>query len=833
MKRRGSREAGCLVALLAAAACSGATPRPTIAQDSPAHRDRDRASFDRDWRFHKGEVAGGEQPGVDDSTWRSLDLPHDWAIEGPFDRRYNPQTGGLDVAGVGWYRKHFRLPSSERGRHYSIELDGAMAYARVFLNGRDLGTRPYGYIGFAFDLTPYLAFGETENVVAVRLAPEADASRWYPGAGIYRHVWLESTTDVHVARWGTFVTTPDVSEGRAHVVVRTELRNHRTTAARVTLQTTVLDADGRAVAEVQSDRLVLPQASEAADAGVDIPRPRRWDVQDPYLYSVRSVVREGERIVDDQTTTFGVRTIAFDKSKGFLLNGRPLKLHGVCMHHDLGALGTAVNAHAIERQLRTMKEMGANAVRTSHNPPAPELLDACDRLGLLVMDEAFDMWRTPKVPNGYSKLFDAWGEADLRDMIRRDRNHPSVILYSIGNEVPEQADPQGGHIAARLTQICHEEDGSRPVTSAFNQPDQAIRNGLASAVDIPGFNYQARGYERILRDHPDWIIVGSETASAVSSRGVYHLDLQKYEKHPSRQLTSYDIIAPPWAYEPDVEFDAQDRHPNILGEFVWTGFDYLGEPTPYFSGGPNDADWPARSSYFGIVDLAGFPKDRYFLYQSVWTDRPMVHVLPHWTWPGHEGQRIPVMVYTNGEEAELFVNGRSVGRQRRGSDLPVLPVGANVSEGRTYATRYRLLWQVPYEAGVLRAVAFTDGKEVAATEVRTAGPPARLRVSSDHTRLRADGEDLAFLTVRVEDKDGNLCPEAENLVRFQVEGPGRVAGVDNGNAATVEPFQASERRAFGGLCLVIVRPNRGELGRIRVASRADGLEGAETALTTE
>jgi beta-galactosidase len=816
--------------------CSGTSKRPSHVEPERAVFERERAGFDHNWRFLRGEADGAERPDFDDSAWRSLDLPHDWAIEGSFGKTYNPQTGGLDVAGIGWYRKHFRLPAAEQGRSYAIEFDGAMANARVFLNGREVGARPYGYIGFAFDITPHLRFGQAENLLAVRLAPEEDASRWYPGAGLYRHVWLDATSDVHVAHWGTFVMTPSVSDDSASVVVHTELENRRAEVAEVVLETSILDAGGRPLVQGASTRSVPARANDAGDTHLDLPRPRRWDVDDPYLYTVLSVVREGHRVLDRFTTPFGVRTIQFDKSKGFQLNGRRLKLRGVCLHHDLGALGTAVNGRAIERQLRLLKTMGANAIRTSHNPPSPDLLDQCDRLGLLVMDEAFDMWKEPKVRNGYSKYFDQWGDTDLRDMIRRDRNHPSVILYSIGNEVLEQSDPEGWKLAAHLTAICHGEDRSRPVTAAYNQADAAIRNGLAREVDIPGFNYQPLGYERFLREHPDWIIVGSETNSCVSSRGVYHLPLKKYDKHPSLQLTSYDIIAPRWGYVPDVEFDAQERLEGVLGEFVWTGFDYLGEPTPYFWSGngakTDEADWPAHSSYFGIVDLAGFPKDRYFLYQSVWTKDAMVHLLPHWNWAGHEGQRIPVMVYTNGDEVELLLNGRSLGHHRRGAPPVVLPVGANVSQDGTFSSKYRFLWQVPYEAGTLRAVAFLGGKEVATTEVRTAGAPARLRVSADRTRLRADGEDLAFLSVRVEDKEGNVCPLADNLVTFRIEGAARVAGVDNGNPATLESFQANQRRAFGGLCLLIVRPNRGEAGPIRVLSSSDGLESAETILST-
>jgi beta-galactosidase len=808
----------------------------TAQADRTASRERDRQGFGHDWRFLKGDAAAAERPEFDDKNWQVLDVPHDWVIEEPFDRKYNPHTGGLPIAGIGWYRKHFRIPVGSADRRYAVEFDGAMANARVFLNGRELGGRPYGYIAFSFDLTRDLHFGDADNIIAVRLETEQESSRWYPGAGIYRHVWLVQTSDVHVARFGTFVTTPSVTDEKARVELRTRVQNERADAVSVTLETVVVDASGQSVARGEVVRRIAPGSTEAIEGTFDVAHPRLWDVDAPYLYTAESVVREGERVLDRYTTPFGVRTIQVDRDAGFRLNGRHLKLQGVCMHHDLGALGSAVNAHAIERQLRIMKAMGANAIRTSHNPPAPELLDACDRLGLMVMDEAFDMWRTPKVKNGSAKYYDQWAETDLRDMIRRDRNHPSVVLYSIGNEVMEQGEEDGWKIAKDLTRICHEEDSTRKVTSAFNRLDEAIKNKLADQVDVPGFNYQPRHYERVLKEHPDWIIVGSETSSCVSSRGVYHLPLEKYYKHPSLQLSSYDIITAPWAYPPDVEFDAQERFPGILGEFVWTGFDYIGEPTPYFwqRYGPkfDEPDWPARSSYFGIVDLAGFPKDRYFLYQSVWSKVPMVHLLPHWNWAGHEGQPIPVMVYTNAEDVELFLNGRSLGHKKRGAEPVILPVGDNVSPDHTFASKYRLLWQVPYEPGALRAVASTGGKVVATTEVRTAGAPARLRVSADHDRLRADGEDLAFLTVRVEDKDGNLCPVADNLVRFALEGGAVIAGVDNGNAATVEPFQASERHAFNGLALLIVRPKRGAPGPIRVVSSSEGLESAETKLSS-
>jgi beta-galactosidase len=708
-----------------------------------------------------------------------------------------------------------------------------MSNSHVWLNGKELGGRPYGYIGFSFDLTPHLRFGGEGNVLAVRLAPEDQSSRWYPGAGIYRNVWLTVTGPVHVARWGTYITTPEVTDSKATVSIKTEIQNQGSQTSHVTLETAVVEATGKRVSRVVTDLTVPAGAKQGGEQRLEIADPQRWDIAHPYLYTAFSTVRDGTRVLDRYTTSFGVRTIEFDLRKGFLLNGRHLKLQGVCNHHDLGALGAAVNRRATERQLQIMKSMGVNAIRTSHNPPSPELLEFCDRLGLLVMDEAFDMWGMVKVRNGHGKYFSEWGETDLRDMIRRDRNHPSIILYSIGNEIREQGSPEGWKVAKRLTEICHEEDRTRPVTAGFNDAAVAIRNGLADQVDIPGFNYKPTQYEQILKDHPKWIIVGSETASCVSSRGVYHLPIEKYQKHTSLQLTSYDVISPPWAYLPDAEFDAQEKNPSVLGEFVWTGFDYLGEPTPYFQGrgGSSENDWPSRSSYFGIVDLAGFPKDRYYLYKSVWTSDPMVHVLPHWNWTGYEGRKIPVMAYTNCDEVELFLNGKSLGRKKHWSEPVELPVGPNVSKDGRFASKYRLLWEVSYEPGTLKAVAYKHGAQAVSDEVRTAGPAAKIALIPDRARVIADGEDLSFVTVRIEDKDGNPCPLADNLVRFKVEGAGSLAAVDNGNAATVEPFQADYRKAFNGLCLLIVRSERGQTGRIHISASSEGLKSAETTVT--
>jgi beta-galactosidase len=793
-----------------------------------------RVNIDGGWRFFKGAAEGAERPDFDDSQWRQLSLPHDWAIEGPFDSKLNPHTGALPIFGTGWYRKAFTIPPTGKGRYFAVEFDGAMANSRVWINGKELGGRPFGYIGFGFDLTPYLHFGAEANVLAVRLTPEDRSSRWYPGAGIYRNVWMDITAPVHVARWGTYVTTPEVADDKSSVAVKTEIRNQSGQAAKLVLQTSVLDPAGKLVSRNSNDADIPAGGTQTMATTLTVANPQRWDTEHPYLYTVVSEVMDGKRVVDRYTTPFGIRTIAFDKDKGFLLNGRYLKIQGVCNHSDLGALGAAVNVRATQRQLEIMKGAGANAIRTSHNPPSPELLELCDRMGLMVMDESFDMWRVSKIPNGngYSKYFDEWSERDVRDLVRRDRNHPSIIMYSIGNEIPEQGRADGWQEAKRLTGFFHQEDPTRPTTSAFNNWAAAIKNKLADEVDVPGFNYAPMHYEQILKDHPNWVIYGSETASCVSSRGVYHLPIEKYEKHPSLQISSYDIIAPPWAYCPDEDFAEQDKLPQVLGEFVWTGFDYIGEPTPYVQGRITPEEWPARSSYFGMVDLAGFPKDRYYLYQSQWTKKPMVHVLPHWNWQGREGQPIPVMAYTNADEVELFLNGESLGRKKRFSEPVALPVGPNVSPDRKLMSKYRLEWQVPYRPGDLKAVAYQNGKQVAVDEVRTAGAPARVKITPDHTSILADGDDLSFVTVRIEDRDGNLCPSADNLVHFNLTGVGTIAAVDNGNAATEEPFQADHRKAFSGMALLIVRSKSGQAGRIHIAATSDGLTAAAADVTT-
>ena len=795
-----------------------------------------RQSFNGQWRFQRGDCSNAQNVDFNDSDWRLLDLPHDWAIEGPFDSKYNARCGGLPFHGIGWYRKHFKMPPAAQGKRVYIDFDGAMNNAQVWINGHYLGFHPYGYTGFRFDLTGHLRYDEQPNILAVKLAPEDLSSRWYPGAGLYRNVWLEINESVHIDHWGVFVTTPKVTAEKAQVRVQVDVKNTRSESSQSMIKTVLLDPDGHEVAQAQESCTVAVASVQTVTLDLYVSQPQRWDIHHPVLYQAVTRVVDSQEVLDTKTTAFGIRTIEYSAQEGFKLNGRPVRFNGVCLHHDHGPLGAAVNRRATERQLEIMKAMGVNAIRTSHNPPSPEQLEFCDKLGLLVQDEAFDCWEMAKIPNGYNKFFKEWHERDLRGMIRRDRNHPSVIMWSIGNEILEQGRKDGWKLARHLTAICHDEDSSRPVSAGFNNYPGSVKNGLAREVDIPGFNYKPLNYGEVLEQHPDWIIAATETSSCVSSRDVYHLPIEKYKTHPSLQVTSYDLIGPPWAYPPDIEFGALEKNPKVLGEFIWTGFDYLGEPTPY--GGRDNStngywneDWPVHSSYFGAVDLCGFPKDRYFLYQSQWTDQSMIHLLPHWNWQGHEDESIPVYCYTNCDAAELIVNGQSLGMRVKGVDTTPLKVAFSRWQGGDFESKYRLRWNVPYQPGSIKVVGYRQGQPVCEKEIHTASAPAKVTLIPDRRHINGDGKDLCFITVRIEDREGHLCPSADTQVQFRVQGVGTIEAVGNGNPASLESFQSNRIKAFSGQCLLIVRSHPPQAGVIRIEAKASGLRSCTVMVT--
>ena len=783
------------------------------------------------------------QAGFDDSGWRRLNLPHDWGIEGPFKQEYPGETGKLPWWGVGWYRKHFAVPAADKDKRFYLDIDGAMSYAMVWLNGRFVGGWPYGYASFRLDLSPHIRPG-TDNVLAIRLDNPPDSSRWYPGGGIYRNVWLVKTAPVHVAHWGTRITTPEVTKAAATVALDVHLDNRSAADANVTVKTQVYGLGARGQRSRAPAASTAPTAVKVAAGGraacslsASVRNPKLWSPQKPDRYVAVTTIEQNGGIVDRYETVFGIRTVRFDADRGFFLNGAPVRLNGVCNHHDLGPLGAAVNTRALERQIELLQEMGCNAIRTTHNPPAPELLDLCDRMGMLVIVEAFDAWKSPKKPNDYSRLFPDWHEKDLRALIRRDRNHPSVILWSTGNEVREQHGEEGRQISENLTRIVHEEDPTRLATAGCNVTEAGY-NGFQKTIDLFGYNYKPFEYGRFHERNPAIPVYGSETASTVSSRGEYFFPVSddKAQGRADFQVSSYDLYAPPWATPPDTEFKGQDAFPFVAGEFVWTGFDYLGEPTPYNSDVTNLLNFsdpaqrarmqkeldelgkiqvPSRSSYFGILDLCGFKKDRFYIYQARWRpDFPMAHLLPHWNWPGRVGEVTPVHVYTSGDEAELFLNGRSQGRRKKEPN------------------QYRLRWDdVKYEPGELKVVAYKGGKRWAEAQTRTTGPAARVTLQADRKTVRADGQDLAFVTVAVADKDGRPVPRSKNRVRFEITGPGEIVAVDNGDATSLESFQAKERNAYNGLCLVIVRTRAGTPGRITLKAHSDGLDSAQIPIT--
>jgi len=818
-----------------------------LSQSSPRSRD----SFNYGWKFVRyfnssEEPDNLQMPSVNDSNWRSVDLPHDWAIEGPFGDTLENNTGLLPWKGIGWYRKHFTANESDKGKRTYIDFDGAMAYSEVWLNGNYVGGWPYGYTSFRLDLTPYINY-VGENIIAVRLNTTKWDSRWYPGAGIYRNVWLVKTSEVHIAHNGVFCTTPEVNKGRAIISVLAEVENHLTEPAEISVESSVykVDKNGNQSDAVFASSLgaaaeILPGKSHEFREDIVITQPLLWDINDPQLYRIVVTVRKNEKATDSYGVNIGLRTTEFTAREGFYLNGRRVEIKGVCMHHDLGALGAAFNVRAAERQLKILREMGCNAIRTSHNPPAPELLDLCDRMGFLVEDEVFDAWRIGKKPLDYNLLFNAWHAEDLKALVRRDRDHPSVIIWSIGNEIREQNMPW---MAENLKNIVKSEDPTRPVTAGCDQ-DEAGTNGFQKALDIFGINYRLHRYDAFFKheENANLPFHASESASTVTSRGEYFFpvvqgDLDK--NLPGKgifQISSYDLSYPWWASTPDQQWEMIDKYPGTFGEFVWTGFDYLGEPTPYYGdltglkpGTPAydemkkklDAqgitEVPSRSSYFGILDLAGFKKDRFWLYQSKWRpDLPMAHILPHWNWPERKGLVTPVHVYTSGDEAELFLNGKSLGRKKKGE------------------SEYRLRWNdVVYQPGELKVIAYKNGEKWAEDVMKTTGKAYQVSMSPDRREVAADGKDLTFITVRIEDKNGLTVPRSNDQVSFTVEGPGRIVATDNGDATSHESFQSPSRKAYNGMCLVIVAAEKGSSGSIILKAESKGLKSTSTKITIE
>jgi len=775
-------------------------------------QERSVANFDKGWHFQLGDVKDGEKVSLNDANWRQLNLPHDWSIEGAFskDNPASPEGGALP-GGIGWYRKTFIVPAASKSKLVYIDFDGVYQKSDVWINGHHLGFRPNGYISFRYELTPYLKFSG-KNTIAVKVDNSAQPnSRWYSGSGIYRNVWLVTTNKIAIDHWGTYVTTPKVDKASALVHIETSIG---TSGKPLKLKTSIYN---------QSGQLVKSEVSPVDASGdktkvnqdIQIARPELWSVERPYLYKVVSQVLNGNSVTDTYTTPLGIRYFNFDVDKGFSLNGKPMKILGVCDHHDLGSLGAAVNTRALERQLQILKGMGVNGIRTSHNPPAPELLDLCDKMGFIVMDEAFDCWERGKAKYDYHLYFKEWHKRDLEDQLLRDRNHPSVFIWSIGNEIPQQSDTSALRLAPELAGIVHSLDKTRPITTANNDPGPRNKIIQSGALDLIGYNYSERDYPTFHDRYPGKKFIATETTSGLETRGHYDMPSDSVLRWPTARdwktkakmnddftVSAYDNVSPPWGSTHEETWKVMKKYDFLSGMFIWTGFDYLGEPTPY--------SWPARSSYFGIVDLAGFPKDVYYMYQSEWTNKTVLHIFPHWNW--EPGKLIDVWAYYNhADEVELYLNGKSLGvKKKNGEDLHVM-------------------WRLKFEPGTLKAVSRKNGKVVLTKEIHTAGKPAKIELIADRKAIKADGRDLSFITVRILDKDGNVVPNADNLVNFKINGQGFIAGVDNGNETDHEPFKTSYRKAFNGLALAIVQAKE-KAGTVSFTATSEGLKGATIVL---
>ena len=789
----------------------------------PVQAQRTVSTLKQGWEFTKGRPS-------ETTTWQQVRVPHDWAIYGPFDRANDLQvvaveqngeteqtektgrTGGLPFIGKGTYRTSFVVADTTQ-RCITLLFDGAMSHAHVKVNGTEVAYWPYGYNSFYADVTPVAVPGSNEMVV--ELENYERASRWYPGAGLYRNVHLIVTDRVHIPVWGTYVTTPFVSAEKASVRLEMEIAGARK-GERIEVRTSILSPDGKEVASNKAPYIAHGQKHVQQFL---IATPSLWSPDSPRLYTARTEVEVGGKVVDSYETRFGVRKLEYIPELGFFLNGVPTKFKGVCNHHDLGPLGAAINRSALRHQVELLKDMGANAIRTSHNMPAPELVELCDELGMMLMVEPFDDWSfRPKSPNGYGAFFKEWAAKDITNMVKRYRNSPSVVMWSIGNEVPSQWGPDGVSELVMLQDLVHQLDPTRPVTCGMDQIGCVLDNGFAATLDIPGFNYKPQHYERAFQLLPQRMILGSETASTVSSRGVYHFPVSFAKErnmvlHSDNQSSSYDNETCSWSNTPDIDF-FMDEKPWVMGQFVWTGFDYLGEPSPY------DTDaWPSHSSVFGIIDLASLPKDRYYLYRSLWNrEKSTLHILPHWNWKGREGQVTPVFVYTSYPKAELFINGKSQGMRQKNDS--------------TLQHRYRLMWnETVYQPGELKVVAYDkEGRQVEEKVVRTAGKPHHLVLTANRTSLEANGDDLAYITVQVADKEGNIVPTDSRRVKYTVAGAGSFEATANGDPTCLLPFQKQEMDLFSGAATAIVRSAE-QAGVIRFTVSAAGVKSATIELS--
>ncbi|MDP5105370.1 MAG: DUF4982 domain-containing protein [Polaribacter sp.] len=774
------------------------------------------------WLFFKGDSENAFQIDFNDTAWQKVSVPHDWAIYGPFDKKIDKQTvaivqngeniatektgrtGALPHTGTAWYRKKITIKKEDLTKTILLQFEGAMSEPEVFLNGKKIGEWKYGYSYFYFDVSDDLLEGE--NTLAVKLSNKEFASRWYPGAGLYRKVSLIIKNKQSIQHWGTFISTPFVSKAEAKVSIKTKV-----SVQAGTLKTTLFDATGNMV---NADETTTLFGSEF-DQQLKVEQPNLWSPENPYLYTAVTQLFIKDVLTDEISTKFGIRSIAFTPEKGFVLNDHITKFKGVCLHHDLGPLGTALNVAALKRQLTILKDMGVNAIRSSHNMPSLEQLELCDEMGFLFLAESFDEWAKPKVANGYNRFFEEYAEKDIVNLVSATKNHPSIVLWSSGNEVPDQWGEEGVKRAKWLQDIFHREDPTRPVTVGMDQVKAVMASGFGAIMDIPGLNYRVHLYEEAYKRFPQGFLLGSETASTVSSRGIYKFPVVKasMKQYPDFQSSSYDLEYCSWSNLPEDDFILQDDKPWVIGEFVWTGFDYLGEPTPY------DESWPSRSSYFGMNDLAGLPKDRYYLYRSRWnTKEETLHILPHWNWEGREGEKTPVFVYTNYEKAELFINGKSMGIQTK------------IKTGNPQE-RYRLMWMdVVYEPGTLKVVALDHHeKPVATKEVKTAGKPYQIVLHPDRKTLQSDGKDLSFVTVSVVDKNGIECPTATNQLTFKVTGNGIFKAVCNGDATSLELFHLPTMKLFSGKLVVLVQADT-KKGKIELQVKGKGLQSATTTI---